>query len=135
MELEVVAIIISIATFAASIVSPILVTIINNHYQAKKQQIEYYDNHKNQVIENYLRSIGQFLYDFDYQKDQNYGSSCAEIYMYVPEKLWDKIDSLDDSIRQIENSNSYEQKQYLRSCAQNEFLELRKAFSDLGRTA
>ena len=135
MKLEVVAIIISITTFAASIASPILVAIINNKHQLKKQRVEYYDNHKNEVIENYLRAVGQFLYGDAYEKDDNYGLCCAEIYMYVPKHLWNQVDEIDDSIRKLKTASDYDHHKNLQRVAQEKFLALRKSFSDLGRCA
>lgn len=135
MNIETVALAVSLATFAGSVVSPIVVTIINNRHEVKKRRYEHYEDHKHEVIENYLRSVGEFFQSEKSDGLPGYGASCAEIYMYTSESLWPQIDEIDRLILEINQTEDYQQRQTIKNFTHQKFLELRKAFSAYARNA
>ena len=95
-----------------SVISPTINTFLtiflNNRYQTKIRNMDFYYTHRAEVIENYIKSTGEFIKSKSYDAEQYYGKSLAEIYMYVPEELWQIIDDINDAIFQhdYEKSNN-----------------------------
>lgn len=90
MELSTLSICISIAVAFAAIISPIIVTILNNHHQFKlkkleldQQHFERTTMHKRELIENYLRATGSFLAWPDDQTKKEYGNYYFKALLYV----------------------------------------------------
>ena len=134
MELNTVAIIISIATFVGSVISPIVVSLINNHHQSKRRYEEFYQQHRSDVIENYLRAVGKYIYCHNEANTTDLGSSLAEIYMYAPKDLWDKIDQMNVSISTLHDYGYGKDLSEKLIRIKDQYQELCKAFHDLGRT-
>lgn len=99
--------IIPIASLAFAVTSPILSSLITGWFrlkekkldliaEQKKQNQQFYEEHRAEAIENYLRSAGQAIYKNDHF-DQ-FGSGMSEIYLYVDESIWPLIDALNSSM-------------------------------------
>ena len=82
-----------------AIISPIITTILNNRHQIKMHNINFYESHRAEAIENYLKATGYAIQDQSSLSEQ-YGKHLAEIYLYLPEELWDYIDKIDAFLRQ-----------------------------------
>lgn len=91
-------VIIAVSALVSSVVCPMLTVIINNHYQMKISNREYYDKHRAEVIEDYIRCAGCMTKYPDETVFQNYGKSNKEIYLYLPENLWNTVDCIEKSI-------------------------------------
>lgn len=133
MDLNTTALIISIFTFVGSVVSPIAVAYMNNHYQKVKYNEEFYQQHRSMVIENYLRAIGKYIYCYNEENTTDLGSSLAEIYMYAPKDLWDKIDQMNDSISKLHDYSHGDNLSIKLIIIKDQYKNLCKSFHDLGR--
>lgn len=111
MDLTTVSIIISIAAFLSSVLSPILVQLISNYHQRKREKQEFVEKHKHEVIENYIKALGAHIYSGCRNGDREYATSIGEIYMYVDQSLWGKINDLTNLIIKMEQCTVYESEQ------------------------
>ena len=101
MPVEVWSAIISGIALVAAVLSPVITAIVNNTHQSKIDRQRYFDEHRAQVIENYIRSVGELCEDVDREQfRRSYGKNSKEIYLYLPESLWGKIDQIDYSVYQ-----------------------------------
>ena len=91
--------IISGIALVAAVLSPIFTTKNNNHYQTKNNRIKYFDEHRAEVIENYIRYTGSVTKFSSLTDDfRSYGKYSKEIYLYLHEDLWHYIDEIDTFI-------------------------------------
>lgn len=92
-------VIISGIALLAAILSPVITTIINNIHETKMSNRRYYQEHRAEVIENFIRYAGAINEltgrDFDFRE---YGKCSKEIYLYIPEELWSTVDEIDKYI-------------------------------------
>ena len=101
LPIEAWSVIISGIALVAAVFSPVITAIVNNKYQSKINRQKYFDEHRAQVIENYIQSVGELCEDVDRESFRRaYGKNSKEIYLYIPESLWEKIDKIDESIYQ-----------------------------------
>ena len=81
----------------AAIISPIVTAIINNHYQAKMKRLQFFDEHRAEVIENYIRFTGSInKMSAGYETYCKYGQYSKEIYLYISEDLWRYVDQIEE---------------------------------------
>lgn len=119
----------------AAVVSPVAVVLINTFAQNRKDKNIFYFRHQCEVVETYLKTLGQYIYtDFSKEAATNYGIAHAEIYMYIPQSLWFKIDNMDLSIGSAKNAHT-EQYPLKHSEARVMYEELCKVLSPLSRNA
>ena len=107
MTLETLAPWIAIAiTLALSILVPLFTQIANNRFQYKKAKQEHEfakedERRKNRVkaYENFLMNVAAAI---EYRTEETLtsaGSSIGQVYLYVPEELYGKLDALYNSLR------------------------------------
>lgn len=111
-----ISLIISIVALIISALSPVISSVINGKYQLKVTKIEteeelkrkkmeleaeaqrryheFYEQHRAEVIERYINSVGKTIQNFAAGNRQEFGESMGEIYMYVDESLWPLLDSI-----------------------------------------
>lgn len=100
---------IAIAALVFSVASPIASALITGHYQLRQKELEYtnaakvrnqefYTQHRAEVIERFLKAAGSVINFQTHSNMEEYGKTVAEMYIYVPEKYWGYIDSIDDCI-------------------------------------
>lgn len=107
---------ISIIALIVSAVSPLLSSIISGIFQlitkrietaseirqkqlelkaeAERRHHEFYEQHRAEVIERYINSVGKAIQDFASGNRQQFGESMGEVYMYVDKSLWPLLDSI-----------------------------------------
>lgn len=101
---------IAIAALVFSVASPIASAWITGHYQLRQKELEFnnakelrdqefYEMHRAEVIERFLRTSGAAAYDGGPNTRKAYGESAAEVYLYIPKKYWGYLDNIDDCIR------------------------------------
>lgn len=136
MTVELLTCIFSLAAMIAAVASPIIVALINNHYQSKKEYRDFYEKHRCEVIERYLQNTARFLYDNKMINEAaaDYGSSLAEIYMYAPSSLWPSIDEMNELTMAWSRSEDYRERAYNLNQAKQHYRELCKAFAHLSRS-
>ncbi len=99
------AIVISIASLFLSVLGPLITALINGRFRIKEkeleieeriifQNIEYYEKHRTEVVENFLKSASQYILNKDETNSKEFGASIPEIYLYVDEAYWKEIDNL-----------------------------------------
>ena len=128
-----IAICISIGTFAASVLSPIFVSLISNCFELKKHKANYYEAHRSAVIEDYLKSVGKYIFGTSYEQETEFGGSVAEIFMYTPQEYWESIDAMNKAIAQIRETKDSENRKPLLHNAKYQYFELCKDLSPLSR--
>lgn len=111
-----ISLIISIIALVVSALSPVLSSIISGKYQikvtkmeteaelkqkqleldaeAKRRYHEFYEQHRAEVIERYINSVGRAVQHFAVGNRQEFGESMGEIYMYVDQSLWPLLDTI-----------------------------------------
>lgn len=139
MTVELLTCIFSLAAMIAAVASPIIVAWINNRYQAKKENRDFYEKHRCEIIESYLRGIAQHLYSDARQFRAEYGIASAEIYMYVPASMWSMIDDMSECLISLEKMNPRNdpERELRNRAVQNakeQYRDLCKAFSDFSRS-
>ena len=95
MNLNYVAIIISIVSFAASIVSTVWVSHLNRKHEEKMFMLDFWVKHRAEVLERYVRYTGAFLAaERKYTALNDYLSSYGEALLYIPSESRQTADSL-----------------------------------------
>lgn len=124
--------VISVAALALAVLSPILSSIISGIFRLKERAIEieaekekrnqeFYEQHKAEVIEKYINTIGKFSRFASGANQEAFGESMGEIYLYVDESLWPLLDSIANKINKNNPGNP-----------SNELIQLCKALSANG---
>lgn len=72
---------ISVVLALAAIISPIIVSIINNKYQLKLKKIENYDIARRNTFENYSRAVGNYV---TYGNMKNQLEMINSLYALIP---------------------------------------------------
>lgn len=105
MNNEQLSMIIPFLSLLVSAASSIIVAVISARLRIKEkkldineriafQNIDYYEKHKTEVIENFLKSAGQCILKKNDNNLKEFGASIPEIYLYVDESYWKEIDNL-----------------------------------------
>lgn len=82
----------------AAIISPIFVTLLNNHYQLKLKSMETLNSQRFSAIEKYLNSAGKYIDRGTVINSNEYESTKGLVYLYVDKSTWTVIDNLDQYI-------------------------------------
>lgn len=95
-------IVIAVAALILSVLSPLISSVINGLFRIrekkleivakqKEQELEFYYQHRAEVIERYISSAGKVI-----QTGQivDFGLAMGEIYIYVDKSLWPLIDNI-----------------------------------------
>ena len=97
---------VSVIVALCAIISPIITSVINNHYQIKLKEIELHEKnleqtvfYKRTIFENYLKYAGRFILDFSNETAQNYGEWYALALLYAPESLHSQMNQLHKYLR------------------------------------
>lgn len=94
--------IISGITLLAAIFSPVITTIVNNRFAAKRYKAEYYERHRAEVIEKYIQSAGKAIKHSNSDAFQQFGESAMEIYFYINPDQWFRLDKIDELISEFD---------------------------------
>lgn len=98
-------IIFSFLALLVSATTSLITVVLNAYFRFKEkkldineriafQNIDYYEKHKTEVIENFLKSAGQCILKKNDNNLKEFGASIPEIYLYVDESYWKEIDNL-----------------------------------------
>lgn len=99
---------ISVILALVSLLSPIIVTALNNYHQLKIKHLDFLYGQKFRVIEQYVNATGQYL---AYSSPENYvayNEAKGMVYLYTPTQLWATIDELDKIIFRPDKEKSEE---------------------------
>lgn len=129
---DILTIVISIAALVLAVASPMISSLINGIFRLKEQKqnieaerklksLEFYQQHRAEVIERYISSAGKFCKHKAPASQEEFGAASGEIYLYVDEALWPLLDKIEFDLRQYE----YE-------TASNALIDLCKALSAYG---
>lgn len=92
------------AALLLAIASPVITTIANNCYNATVWKLEYYEKHRAEVIETYLKSIGEYIYSPREEAKIKYAQSLGEIFMYVQqEEMRKAIEAVNSALVTLDN--------------------------------
>ena len=83
---------ISIIALAVSVLCPVITAWVNNYYQMKFRDKDFFDKHRAEIIEGFLRTAGACTCSETKSNREEclieYGKYYAEIHFYAPESLW-----------------------------------------------
>ena len=99
------AMIISGIALLTSIVSPIITSLINNHYQTKIKEKEFSHSIKVQVFNEYIEMTSREILIAGLSED--YNKVYTKIFLYAPKRLWNDIEKLYNQMVAGKKSNSY----------------------------
>ena len=97
--------VISGITLVVAIVSPVLVTILNNYHNSKirkleldyQNQLSYYQKQES-VFNSFLESASKQI-NHDYPSERNeYMQSYNQLFLYSPEEYWEQFKKLNEAV-------------------------------------
>ena len=118
---------ISAITLLFSFISPIIVTVINNHHTEKITKYKEFDSLRTQAIVNYIRNTGPVISSPSDELYDKYRSAYGEIFLHISSNLWGLITELDRLIYNIMFGSSDEEE---RQRATRLFSDLCQALAD-----
>lgn len=87
-----VSILISLTAVAVSVLSPVIVTVLNNWHQKKLRLLEFRVQHRAEIIEGFIRTVSEACKFTTAEKISKVGTYSSEIYLYLDESFWSDID-------------------------------------------
>lgn len=113
--MDIISIVISIAAFVTAVLGPLGTALIQSKHENKMYQNRFYTEHKQEVIENYIKAVGRYVFSDTWDDKRNFGEASAEIFMYTPPELWDDIKEINLQLSIMstvcEDSNQFKQRQ------------------------
>ena len=92
----IISVIASAVSALASILAPLIVESLKIKHQRKLWEQQFYDEHRAEAIEYFLKATGAFVYSKSLNNRKELGASAGEIYLYADPELWGDIDTLLD---------------------------------------
>ncbi len=97
--------VISVTALILSVLSPVISSIIGGIFRIREKKLdlkaeaerrnhEFYEQHRAEVIERYINTVGKAAQYFAAGNIQEFGESMGEIYLYVDQTLWPLLDSI-----------------------------------------
>lgn len=83
----------------SAIISPVVVTLINNRHALKMKKIEIKSEKQAQAVKRYLTATGKILELQASSNSHDYQLGKGFLYLYAPKSAWIKIDKLDEQIK------------------------------------
>lgn len=90
-----------VISIIGTIAGPIITALINNKHQLrlremdiKEKQISKYCEYRRCAIENFLSSTSKYLSDCQYKNVEVCGENFFQVYSYVPQNLWNSLNTL-----------------------------------------
>ncbi len=109
MSLEKFSYIIAIILLLSSIISPIVVAIINNMHQTKMKRIEIFENNKTQALANFIENAQQVAYNpTDSETVLNYANSFNVLFLYFSNISLDTVSKFDQCRTEIVKNDTPE---------------------------
>ena len=102
-------VLISITALVVSVLCPVLTALVNNLFQLKFRNRDFFDKHHAEVIEGYLRTAGACTCNDSKEARVEYGKYYAEIFLYAPESLWSDIELFHEMIASGSAKGTYAQ--------------------------
>lgn len=92
--------IIALVALVISVVSPFLTTVLSNRFKQRIRNQDFYDRHRAEVIESFIKSAGAFIKSSSSRETwAEFGANMGEIYLYTDESLWPSLDKLNELLR------------------------------------
>ena len=88
------AVILSAITLLSTTLSSVLTVLIKNHHDRKMVEANFYTHHRAEVIENYLSAASTVVRVSSVENRCEFGKRSLEIYFYIPQQLWSKVDEI-----------------------------------------
>lgn len=102
---------ITVIVAIAAIISPVITTLLNNHYQLKikkmeMQQKQYEDTvlYRRQVIENYLQALSVIMQNFSRSNLEIYAKYYSIAYLYLPDTIQEEMSNINHEIYSVGGS-------------------------------
>lgn len=106
MDLSVISIAISISVSLAAIISPGIVTWMNNRHQLKIKKMELSQEHfekntlhEREIWENYLKYTSRVIYRSNVDSQQSYGEYYFKALLYAPDDIRSDITTINELIK------------------------------------
>lgn len=83
--------IVTIVIAVVAFLSPIITTLINNHYQSKRENMQNYELAKRQALINFIKCANDFHMHNSSNRIVEYNSSLSNLYIYfsdIPKEIY-----------------------------------------------
>lgn len=97
MDASTIAVIVSVVSLSASIISPIIVRAMINKHELRKIQIEIYERRRIENLEHYFKAVAGNIETLGQNED--FLASRSLIYLYAPKSMYPDIDHLHELVR------------------------------------
>lgn len=119
--MEIASFIVSFATLIISVfvsaISPIIIEKIKARRERKTWNRDFYEKHRCEVIENYLKAVGEYIFYPSGTNESKFGCAVSEIFMYAPEDSWGVIQKMNEAIANYKGTDrGYLKIQYFELC-------------------
>ncbi|MEG2522293.1 MAG: hypothetical protein RSA49_05405 [Anaerovoracaceae bacterium] len=111
--------IISGIALVVAILSPAITSYMNNRHEYKMYRLRFYEKHRAEAIEDYIRCTGAVILEPTKDNFTAYGKCYGEIFLYTPQKMWDNLREINLFI----SSNNYKEAETLFSFICQELAE------------
>ena len=132
---EIITIAIAGAAFVMSVIGPCLTAHITCKHESEMYDKRFKKEHQHDVIEQYLKSIGKYVFSPDLNNVENFGEAVSEIFMYTPLEIREDIKTLNQGVLHVASIQDYEQRQMQKLALQPTYLALCEKLSSLSRTS
>lgn len=88
-----------------SVSTPIITSIITSRHEIKMYRLRYFYEHKNDVIEGFIKYANAVLLCSNQENCSEFGKFAGEIYFYVPSHLHNQIDFIIKNINNVDYKN------------------------------
>lgn len=102
-------VLISVTALVISVLCPVLTALVNNLFQLKFRNRDFFNKHRAEVIEGYLRTAGACTCNDSKEARSEYGKYYAEIFLYAPEPIWGDLELFHEMITSGSAKGTYAQ--------------------------
>lgn len=94
----------------SSILSPIIVSVINNRFQIKRDVLIPHEKRKIEIYENYLQCVGKRLYYKLNAYEEEYAALYSTVWLYIPKEHQEKVEKMNSLLADLGKVSSEEYK-------------------------
>ena len=131
---SIVAVVLSGAAFFLAVVGPFITAKAKIKHEKEMYERRFYTEHRHEVIESYVQAAGRCLFYCGYEQYtqvfSDFVARCSEIFMYLPETLWQDAEQLNQAVMNYHDQSS---KEVSPEPMRTAYFQFCKKVSELGR--
>ena len=117
----------------STVAVPFITTKLSCSHEQKMYDKRFASEHAHEVIEQYIRSLGHYIFGGEFDAYLSLGEASAEIFMYAPKELWEDIRNFNAKMAAISQVENYTEQKARLKALQPEYLSLCEKFAPLRR--